>query len=59
MKIKPPYTGLVAFLTVLFTMPLGHAAMILMEKGFGHHYIYHAALLLIITMREQKKKKVT
>jgi hypothetical protein len=46
MKIKPPYTGLLAFLTVLFTMPLGHAAMILMEKGFGHHYIYHAALLL-------------
>jgi hypothetical protein len=46
MKIRPPYTGLLAFLTVLFTMPLGHAAMILMEKGFGHHYIYHAALLL-------------
>lgn len=27
-------------------MPLGHAAMIIMEKFFGHEYIYHAALLL-------------
>ncbi|MDB5258533.1 MAG: hypothetical protein JWM14_3228 [Chitinophagaceae bacterium] len=27
-------------------MPLGHAVMILMEKGFGHGYVYKAALLL-------------
>ncbi len=27
-------------------MPLGHAAMIIMEKSFGHEYIYHAAIIL-------------
>ena len=27
-------------------MPLGHAAMIIMEKSFGHQYIYHAAIIL-------------
>lgn len=46
MELKKPFTGILAFLIVLFTMPLGHAAMILMEKGFGHEYIYHAALIL-------------
>lgn len=39
-------TGIVAFLIVLFTMPLGHAAMILMEKIFGHDHVFHVALLL-------------
>ena len=38
--------GITAFIIVLFTMPLGHAAMILMEKGFGHEHVYLAALLL-------------
>ncbi|MEA3461092.1 MAG: hypothetical protein U9R49_04370, partial [Bacteroidota bacterium] len=46
MKIKKPFIGILAFLIVLFTMPLGHAAMIIMEKSFGHAYIYHAAILL-------------
>lgn len=46
MKIKKPFTGVIAFLIVLFTMPLGHAAMIIMEKSFGHKYIYIAALIL-------------
>ena len=46
MKITKPFIGILAFFIVLFTMPLGHAAMILMEKGFGHDYIYHAALIL-------------
>ncbi len=46
MKITKPFTGIIAFIIVLFTMPLGHAAMILMEKGFGHEYIYQAALIL-------------
>ncbi len=46
MKITKPFTGIIAFIIVLFTMPLGHAAMILMEKGFGHEYIYPAALIL-------------
>ncbi len=45
MKIKKPFIGIIAFLIVLFTMPLGHAAMIIMEKGFGHDYIYQAAIL--------------
>ncbi len=34
---------MIAFLIVLFTMPLGHAVMILMEKGFGHEYVYIVA----------------
>ena len=46
MKIKKPLIGILAFLIVLFTMPLGHAAMILMEKGFGQEYIYQAAILI-------------
>ena len=46
MKNTKPFTGIIAFLIVLFTMPLGHAAMILMEKSFGHNYIYQAALIL-------------
>ncbi len=46
MKITKPFVGIIAFLIVLFTMPLGHAAMILMEKGFGHEYIYQAAIIL-------------
>lgn len=44
--MKKPLIGIVAFFIVLLTMPLGHAAMIIMEKSFGHEYIYHAALLL-------------
>ena len=38
--------GIIAFIIVLFTMPLGHAAMILMEKGFGHEHVYLAAIIL-------------
>ena len=44
--MKKPLIGILAFLIVLLTMPLGHAAMIIMEKSFGHEYIYHAALFL-------------
>ncbi len=46
MRITKPFTGILAFLIVLLTMPLGHAAMILMEKGFGHEYVYQAAILI-------------
>jgi hypothetical protein len=46
MKITKPLVGIIAFLIVLFTMPLGHAAMIIMEKVFGHEYIYHAAVIV-------------
>ena len=28
MKLTSPWTGILSFLIVLFTMPLGHAAMI-------------------------------
>ncbi len=45
-KLSISYQGFLAFFIVLFTMPLGHAAMILMEKGFGHKYIYLAATVL-------------
>lgn len=46
MKLSSPWTGLLSFLIVLFTMPLGHAAMILMEKALGHAYVYIAAFAL-------------
>lgn len=46
MSIKKPVIGILAFFIVLLTMPLGHAAMILMEKAFGYQYIYHAAIIL-------------
>lgn len=46
MKYLKRFTGLLAFLTVLLTMPLGHALMIVMEKTFGHGHVYLAAFLL-------------
>lgn len=46
MKLTSPWTGLLAFALVLFTMPLGHAAMILMDKLLGHDLLYTAAFLL-------------
>lgn len=39
-------TGALAFIIVLLTMPLGHAAMILMEKALGHEHVFVAALIL-------------
>ncbi len=46
MKIKKPFVGIIAFIVVLMTMPLGHASMIIMEKVLGHTYVYHAAIVL-------------
>jgi hypothetical protein len=46
MKKNKSIVGIVAFLIVLLTMPLGHAAMIIMEIIFGHAYIFHAAVIL-------------
>ena len=43
MKLTSPWTGILSFLIVLFTMPLGPAAMILMEKVLGQDYLYPAA----------------
>ena len=41
-----PFIGILAFLIVLFTMPLGHALMIMVEKLLGHAYQYYGAVLL-------------
>ena len=46
MKMKKPFAGITAFVMVLLTMPLGHAAMILMEKGLGLENVYFTAVLL-------------
>src|SRR6187402_933128 len=46
MKLSKPFIGILAFLTVLLTMPLGHAIMIIMEKYFGESYVYQAALIM-------------
>lgn len=46
MKIKKPITGILAFLIVLFAMPLGHAVMIIMEKAFGDEYVFIAAVTM-------------
>ncbi len=67
MKITKPFTGIFAFLIILFTMPLGHAAMIIMEKLFGHKYVFPAALilgligvvLLIFGIRNKNETKAT
>ncbi|WP_018343439.1 hypothetical protein [Cytophaga aurantiaca] len=46
MKLNKPLIGILAFLTVLLTMPLGHAIMIIMEKQFGEMHVYRAALTM-------------
>lgn len=46
MKHLTRFTGLLGFLTVLLTMPLGHALMIIMEKTFSLGHVYLAAFLL-------------
>ena len=43
---QKPIIGILAFLVVLFVMPLGHALMILMEKVFGAQYQFAAAAFL-------------
>ncbi len=44
--MKKPFVGILAFIVVLFTMPLGHAAMILIERVFGHSYQFPGATAL-------------
>ncbi len=44
--IRKPFIGIIAFVIVLFTMPLGHALMIIMEKMLGHSFLFEAALTL-------------
>ena len=40
---KTVFTGTMAFLVVLFSMPLGHALMILMEHYLQPPWLYYAA----------------
>ncbi|WP_442590209.1 hypothetical protein ACSBL2_03085 [Pedobacter sp. AW31-3R] len=44
--MKKYQIGIAAFLLVLFSMPLGHAAMIIMEKTLDHRYLFSGALLM-------------
>lgn len=67
MKLTSPWTGILSFLIVLFTMPLGHAAMILMEKLLGHDLLYPAAfglggvgiVMLLIGIISRKETSAT
>ncbi len=44
--MRKPFIGILAFIVVLFTMPIGHAVMILIEKVFGHSYQFPGATVL-------------
>lgn len=44
--MRKPFIGILAFAVVLFTMPLGHAVMVLIEKLLGHEYQFYGAVLL-------------
>lgn len=43
---RKPFIGITAFIVVLFTMPLGHTLMVLVERIFGEDYQYPAAFVL-------------
>ena len=43
---RKPLVGVLAFIVVLLTMPLGHTVMILMESIFGKDHQYTAAILM-------------
>jgi len=43
---KKPFIGMLAFVLVLFTMPVGHAVMILTQLILGETYQYVGAVLL-------------
>ncbi len=56
------FTGIAAFMIVLFTMPLGHAAMIIMEKTMEPKYLFAGAFLLglagiVLTIWGLRKKE--
>ncbi len=44
MKITKPFIGIIAFVLVLLTMPIGHGLMILMEKYLGHAHVFETAM---------------
>ena len=41
-----PFIGILAFIIVLFVMPIGRTVMILKEKLFGEQYMFPAATIL-------------
>lgn len=45
MKLDKPLTGITAFFIVLLTMPLGHAAVILLQSALGKDHVVLAGLL--------------
>ncbi len=49
MKSFRPVTGITAFIIVLLTMPLGHAAVILLQHVLGRDHVAFAGLLLGLT----------
>lgn len=67
MSIKKPFIGILAFIIILLTMPLGHALMILTEYFFGEVHVYTAAfvlgiigvVLLIFGMKSNNDTKAT
>ncbi len=46
MKLKSPFIGILAFIIVLLTMPIGHAVMILMEHLLSPQNVIFAAVAL-------------
>ncbi|MEN8121998.1 MAG: hypothetical protein ABFS35_16735 [Bacteroidota bacterium] len=66
-SIQKPFTGILAFLLILFTMPLGHALMIITEHVFGESWVFPAAfilgliglVMLIMGMKTKNETKAT
>jgi len=64
---KSPMVEILAFITVLFVMPLGHTLMILIEKVFGNQYQFLGAFgvgllgaaLLYISVKQNKETPST
>ncbi len=49
-KIKKPFIGILAFVLVLFTMPLGHTVMILIEETYKYYGAMALGVLGIILL---------
>ena len=49
-KIKKPFIGILAFVLVLFTMPLGHTVMILIEETYKYYGATALGVLGIILL---------
>lgn len=44
--ISKPFVGIIAFIVVLFSMPLGHALMAIINAFMGDAYKYHGAIFI-------------